>query len=279
MGVHKLRPLPVGLLCCIVLSMAFWSGCDNSVNILDRETGLYSIHGALDMYREVNHIRVKALNAPLVADSTRTLDATVTLEDLQTGTTEMLTDSVVRFENVYTHNFRVTTDIRPDTKYRVTVEHPDGRTAQATATTPVIAEQTVSPKTVGCRDFVLIAFEPVASSARIDPVVAAEYGGSRNSTSELRPRRSQSSPDRVFLRFTPQQALNAIFGEENPPSLEPKVRCDQLDTNRLYVRYAHLGPDFSGDTPSDSLDLTGEIGQFGGFYRDSLSVRIDTTSQ
>jgi len=269
-GFQKLRPLLVGL--CVVLSAAFWSGCDSSVNILDRETGLYSIYGALNVHKDVNHIRVKDLDAPLVDDSTRTLDATVTLKDLQTGTTEVLTDSVVRFENIYTHNFRVTTDIRPDTKYQVTVKHPDGRMVQATAMTPEIAERTVSPKTVGCQDFVLIAFEPVASSDRIDPVVAVKYGKRRYSTAEFRPRRSQSNPG-VFLRFTPQQVLNAIFGRETD------VSCDQLDRNKLYIRYAHLGPDFSGETPSDSLDLPGRIGQFGGFYRDSSSVRIDTTRQ
>jgi len=273
-GFQKLRPLLMAL--CVVLSAAFWSGCDSSVNILDRETGLYSIYGALNVHKDVNHIRVKDLDAPLVDDSTRTLDATVTLKDLQTGTTEVLTDSVVQFKDIYTHNFRITTDIRPDTKYQVTVERPDGRTAQATATTPAIADRTVTPQGADCTTSIRLTFEPVAAPENIDPVLGVEFGGDRRWTPAFGLRSAGSNANLVFLEFTPKQILNAIF---KPVSLNGReVWCHQLDTDKLYVRYTHYGPDFYGDTPSDSLNVPGGIGRFGGYYKDSFSIRIDTAN-
>lgn len=271
------RPL-LGLAVLLAASFGLLvSGCDNSVTILDRDTGLYSVYGALDINAETNYIRVKNLNTPLVADSTRTLEATVTLENRRTGTSMVLEDSVVQFEGVYTHNFRTTMDITPDTEYQVTVEHPAGRTAQATATTPPVAETDVNPRGEPCETPIRIAFEPVASPSQLDPEIGFDFGGMQRWTPAFRPRADESNPDRVFVQFTPKQLLDAVFKPESPLGGQ-EVWCHELDSNELYVRYTHLGPDFGADTPSDSLNVPGGIGQFGGFYEDSFSFQIDTVN-
>ena len=272
----KRHPLALHLAFVLLLGVpVLVAGCDNSVDILDRDTGLYSVYGALDINAEINSIRVKNLNTPLVDDSTRTLDATVTLENRRTGTSQVLKDSIVQFENVYTHNFRTTMPINPDTKYRLTVKHPDGRTAQATATTPPLAETNVNPRGKACETPIRIAFEPVASPKNLEPEIGFEIDGQRRWTPAFRPRSNESNADLVFVQFTPKQLLDAVFKPDSPLGGQ-EVWCHELDSNTLFVRYTHLGPDFSGDTPSDSLNVPGGLGQFGGYYEDSFTFKIDT---
>lgn len=270
-------PRSILALVLLVSVVVLFPGCDNSVNILDRDTGLYSIYGALDIYADVNHIRVKNLNTPLVGDSTRTIGATVTLKNLRTGTSEILRDSIIQFENVYTHNFRTTLEIMPDTEYRITIEHSDGRTARATATTPHIAETDAVPEGEDCETPIRVQFEPVASPNAIEAELGFDYGGLQHWTPVFKTRSSDSNPDLVFLQFTPKQLLDAVFKPDSPLGGK-EVWCHELDNNKIYARYTHFGPDFGGDTPSDSLNVPGGIGVFGGFYEDSFSFPIDTTN-
>ncbi len=55
------------------------SACDDKFQPFEGEA-LYSIHGALDMDEETNHIRVRNMRAPFTAEGTRELDASVTLQ-------------------------------------------------------------------------------------------------------------------------------------------------------------------------------------------------------
>lgn len=274
----KHRCMPLGLAILLIVAVAsLISGCENNISVLDQETGLYSVYGALDINADTNYIRVRNLNTPLVGDSTRTLEATVTFENSRTGTSMVLEDSIVQFEGVYTHNFRTTADITPNTEYRVTVEHPDGRTAQATATTPAIAKTSVDPRGGDCETPIRITFDPVASAGQLDPELGFNYGGTRRWTPTFRPQTTGVAPGQVFLQFTPKQLLDAVFKPDSPFGGK-EVWCHELDSEDLYVRYTHFGPDFSEDSSSDSLNVPGGIGQFGGFYEDSFEFEIDTAN-
>lgn len=270
------RPLRLWAIVFLALSTGLISGCDNSVNILDRDSGSYSVYGALNVHEDVNYIRIKDLNAPLVEDSTRTFEATVSLENLQTGTSEVLKDTTVQFENVYTHNFRSTLEITPATKYRVTVEHPNGRTTQATATTPRIAETSVEPKHADCETPITITFEPVQDPNDLDVTIGIKRSGKMRWISSFHPSPGNGD-DAAHLSFTPLNVLDAIF-KLNLNKPDHPVWCHQLDSDEMTIRYTHYGPDFFGDTPSDSLNVPGGVGRFGGMYDDSFSFTIDTTN-
>lgn len=124
----------------LILSVvaAGYVSCDNSIDPLD-ENDLYSNYGMLGVFRDTNYIRVKKLNSPLLADSTRSLNATVTLKNLITGQTQILEDSVVRFDSIYTHNFLTTLNILADSWYLLTVAKQNEVKLTTKAKTPNIA--------------------------------------------------------------------------------------------------------------------------------------------
>lgn len=112
----------------MILPAIFWFflSCDNSLDPLDEEKGAYSIYGYLNLYKDINYIRVKNLNITYLQDSTN-IDAEVTLENIYSGATEILEDTIVVFDSLKTHNFCRTMDIQPHIEYRVSVEGSDGK--------------------------------------------------------------------------------------------------------------------------------------------------------
>lgn len=254
----------------------FLTGCDNSVDPLNKEQGAYSIYGYLNIYKDVNYIRVKNLNSSFLQDSTGDIDADVTLKNLNSGATEKLEDSIVVFDEVKTHNFRTTMDILPATKFRVDVEAQDGRKVSATATSPPIAETDVGPIGANCSTNVDLNFDPVSSKFALDLEVGLHYDSKEF---WIRANKFLSESDgSVTASFTPYDILDGVFGLTAPDSEDPlKVYCHQLDAEKLMARYAHYGPDLFANTISDTLQIPGGAGRLGALYRDSFSFRIDTS--
>lgn len=252
-------------------------GCDNSLSPFNRTDGFYSIYGHLDLYEAHNYIRVKDLNSPLRGDSTRKFPGTVTFENLDTGNSEVMEDTVIRFDDVYAHNFRTSLPMRPGDRYRVRAESPSGETAYAAATAPRIAGREVKPTGENCVTPIRMAFRPVESHTNLSVEIGIEYNNKRfwatGTTHEGdEPGETLVSMSPITQIFTPQIVIdNALEG------LDLEVECYMLDTVRLYVRYTHYGPDFFEKIESDSLDIPGGIGRFGALYRDSFSFVIDTT--
>lgn len=255
------------------------SGCDNALDPLDEEKGNFSIHGYLNLDKKANYIRVKDLNTTYRQDSTGKIDADVTFENLKTGETQTLEDTVVEFDGIKTHNFRTTMDIRPDTKYKVTVEDSVGQTTSATATTPFRAERKIEPKIPNCTTRVNINFEPARSQFGFLLEVAFEY---KNDLFWLQMNEYLLDSDSgVTASFEPWTVLKKIF-EAEPPTLndiyeEGEVFCHQLSSDIYKVRYTHYGPGLYENTISDTLAIPGGAGRFGALYRDDFSFRIDTT--
>lgn len=251
----------------MILLLLISSGCDNSLNALDEEEGLYSIYGYLNLYEDNNYIRIKDINQTL-KDSDGILDAKVTFENLDNGTTEVLQDTVVDFDGVKTHNFRTTIDINPDTEYRVTAKRSDGRTTSAIAKTPFIAETNVNPMGANCITAVNIDFEPVRSKNSLWVEVGFQYNQNlfwvRINTLLV------ETDNTVNASFTPFMLINEAFDE--------RILCEDLSDDTFEVRYTHYGPDLFENTISDTLDVPGGAGRFGAFYKDSFSFPIDTVS-
>lgn len=278
------KPGPIYRICImsVIAMAALLPGCDNSMDPFDEEKGSFSIYGYLDIHEEQNYIRIKDINQPHRSDATEAIDAVVTLENIYTGITETLEDSTVEFDGVFTHNFRTTMDITPDTRYRVTAERSDGVTKTVTATTPPIANVTVEPTGENCLTPIELILEPVHD--RND--ISLEIGFTLNDHRfwvRMQPdipgmQNDNSEDDLFYLLFAPIDILDEVF---NPPFGGGERRwCHELDTDQLYVRYTHFGPDFFDETASDSagvVDIPGGTERFGGLYNDSFSITIDTS--
>lgn len=260
------------VLFAIIAALVF-TGCDNTINPLDEDRGHYSIYGALDLNSPSNYIRVKDLNAPLTAAATRELDVTVTFENLDNGDSDILEDSVVRFEEIYTHNFRVTLPVNPQTGYKVKVEGENGLVS-ATATTPARAATNVIPEMEDCETPVNIAFEPVESLVHLEVSLGFYYN---NNLLWGRPdlRQSTSNPNEIIARFTPLRYINDVL---DPMGEEPTYWCHELSDDKFEVEYTHYGPDFFEHTLSDTVNIPGGAGQFGAYYEDAFTFSIDTVN-
>ena len=247
--------------------------CESSLDPLEEKAGRYSVYGALNLQKDTNYVRVKNLNLPLSEEGSQQFNATVRLEHLESGSTEVLPDSIVVFEGVRTHNFQTTMDIVPDTRYQVTVDGAGGGPVQVTGTTPKVATTDVDPTREDCRTPLEISFEPVTGSVEMSIGV---YYGNRLRSFTHRISSSEGS-EKASLVLTPEQILKRALGKNLAGDrLDDPVRCHDLSRPDVQVNYNVYGPDFFDEIPSGDPSLPKEFGRFGGFYRGAFSFKIDT---
>lgn len=251
------------------------SGCDTSVDPLQEVNNSYSIYGHLEVGSNSNIVRVRNVNNPINKDSTRTLNVDVKLHNLDNGTTEILKDSLIQFEGVYSHNFISSMKILSGTSYQVDIHTPNDNILSATATTPEITNFNVSPTNEDCETFITLSFSPVKAPRYLDLYITFFYDGDQFRL-PIASSPSSSEGNVVSAGFTPQGLLDRYF-KDDPTQGRSPVQCYELDSDEFLVEYTHYGPDFFQDTPSDSLDAPVRIGQFGGLYENTASFRIDTT--
>lgn len=261
-----------------LVAIALVSGCDTSIQPIDKEAGLFSIYGYLNLTREPHYVRIRYLKDPILNDSAAGVNATVRLDHMETGASEVLDDSVVVFQGVQTHNFRSDLNLQPQEQYRIVVERADGQSTQATATMPPFTEVVPVPEgTVNCVENMRATFpnvpEPrlVRANAGIHwrarwnwvavDIFASNPGGSPSIT---------FSPETIIRRIIPERILEATG--------PPRRYCDLLGKKKIRLAYIHFGPDW----PPDSL-LTNPVasrvenglGVFGGLHRDTLEKEIE----
>lgn len=262
-----------------LIGVVLLAGCDASLDPFGDESGFYSVYGFLATGEETNYVRVRDLTTPPVTDSMRTLNATVTLENLASGRTETLTDSIVRFEGTYTHNFRVDQDIRPNTTYQLTVEGNGGKTTRARAKTPPVTEANVSPERgAKCAGSIQIGFPQIAKPRFIDLALGMRYGGkTRFVPVEI----SGRGGAYLLFLFKPAVLVEEVVHKEKLPFVDcdPTRYCRLLDDRKVRLAYTHYGPDLQPDSlRSDpfSSPVENGVGTFLGLRRDTLIAVLDT---
>lgn len=110
------------------------ASCDDSFQPL-KENNLYSfnISGYLDVSADTQWIRVGTIRESIDEPPDPT-GIRVTLEDLQSGKTVVMNDSVFTSRNVL--NYWAMMDIKQEQTYRITAEGNDKKTSRVTVTTP-----------------------------------------------------------------------------------------------------------------------------------------------
>lgn len=272
------------------------SGCDPSINTVREDT--YSIYGFLSLSSDRHFIRVKSLDDPLLSEETRNLDVTVTLENLNDGTTHTLQDSVIVFEegkdSVYTHNFWTDDTIQPKTTYRLSVSREETIT-QAETMTPTNTPATVDPKQGDCLTFFRIQFRDAARKP-LHVFAGFHYddGYHRVRLNEKEGVRFENPEgEDPFMEVQPEWH---ILAEEIPKReqidipFDPRYipRCLDLDKNTIDFQYVYTSPDWSDlfPDPTNTDDIIRYVeetkvenghGFFGAIFRDGFSVTVNTT--
>ncbi len=272
----KQNKLIIWMIALIVVSASILSSCDTTFDPFLEKRALYSIYGYLGVNRDINYIRVKDLDSPLLADSTHKINAKVTLTNLSTGQTQILQDSVVRFHNIYTYNFRTTMDITPETKYRVRVTRSEGQSISATTITPPIAEINVSYNAIT----VNITFQPVHPKSRFRYTISA-YPFDR-------PESTTKNFCAIFIQNRQFTGFKKVPGYCIPEHLSNNVNIRYLNIpkrflllpndklpSKFYLLYEHYAPgSFKPVTTTDSLSIPGGSGNFGAVYIDTLTIEL-----
>jgi hypothetical protein len=113
-------------------------GCDPSVQpFAPSDRYHYSVFGVLNPVEDTQWVRVEPISVPSHDGAPRTLDATVTLEHVESGQTWVLRDSVMEVvSGEPQHNFWTTAPIAAGSTYRLAVQNGEGDTTRATTTTP-----------------------------------------------------------------------------------------------------------------------------------------------
>jgi hypothetical protein len=279
------------LVVLILVTIAAFTACERSVEPFEEDQGIYSIYGALEVGAETNIIRVRNLLEPFRADSSFPFDATVTFQDLQTGETTQLRDSVVNFEVGRTNNFILEQDLELDSQYQITVERSDGEQVTSVATTPALTEVSYFPtQFINCETKIDFRFRNVEQSELVQMEIGATYQGDVHWAemdlvseveydTQLEVHRVQMSPRNLLVEvFTPVLPDNPYF---DPYTLFPTVSCDELDNNTIQIRYKHFGPEWQTGRPitrggidTDSGDVENGLGFLGAFRVDTFSFQF-----
>jgi hypothetical protein len=290
------------------------SGCDNSIEPLPNRS-TFSIYGYLNLSEQRQFIRVKDVNEPLLGDSaSQEIDAAVTLEELSTGTTWALRDSVIAFGDLYTHNFWADLTLQPDTEYRVTVTRSDGVTTRATTRTPRAIAPVSVPEAGNCLTNFSIPFPGIQDRQRIYEVQVGflperETDGPSGppGPGDDRPTGDAPNQERVWVDIGDSDAVQLVSRRDTDvqirllpeellapflPSIDTRPmntyipRCLLLDDDQFYVAYVQLGPNWSGVLSRQSISFNlGEslyvdngLGFLGALRYDTLTVTVDTAN-
>lgn len=127
----------------VALAFPLLAGCEKPFEPLAPSDLVFSIYGHLDAALDTQWVRVTPIRESL-ATLPEPIDAVVTLEEIETGTTVTMSDSLSRYlpvnlggAGLFAHNYSTTMSMVPGRHYRLTATRSDGAAASATVLIPV----------------------------------------------------------------------------------------------------------------------------------------------
>lgn len=263
--------MKIKLFCLLIFSFGIAltiTSCDNTLEPIDKEKGLFAIYGFLDLHEETNYIRVRDLKAPFTSEATQELDALVTLENLSSGTTQPLQSTAREHEGVFLHTFQVNGEIIPDSEYRLNVVRSDGATGTVNTRTPSLAKTDIAPLNQNCDTPIEIEFSPVNGGTIVMRlgfqigilfwVPAVVLNADINN-----PRKP------ITYKFTPRERLRLV------PSTGRNLACNDMRDSNIHLKFTHYAPGFYEKIKNDPFDILQSTERFGALHEDSLTFPID----
>lgn len=247
---------------CIVLFLLV-SQCDATLDPLDQSNGSFSVHGTVNMDNEIHFFRVNDLKATLQQETVPAIDARVTLENITTGNSVVLPDSMVNFDGVFTHNF-FTEDIEYGNIYELTVERLSGRgTIKGRWTTPRRASMEIEglpAERTGCNDPITMTYAPVSEISEIDLRIFRL--GDPEIKSFRPPFVKHETDESVTAVFTMYDISKAIYGVYTRD-------CRNFEAGgQLLFKLTHYGPDYFEDNITGGINDQIKVGLFGALYKE-----------
>ena len=253
------------LIVCFAVSI---SGCDNSLEPIDEETGIFAIYGFLDLNKQNHYIRVRDLNVPFTREATETIDATVTLHNLTLGTSTLLESEHRAHQDVYQHNFLVSGTIQPNAEYNLTVKRSDGVSVEVQAVMPTKPEPVITPSNPNCFTPVEVELNPLQGGVLVYTIGVNLGSPSPRFTAERIIRTSGDQPGKISFTFTLAEVVDEVRFFNTPA-------CEELNLDHYMINYRHFGPGFYEKLENDPFDILQSTERFGGYYRVSLVLPMN----
>ncbi|MBO6585819.1 MAG: hypothetical protein JJ953_06910 [Gracilimonas sp.] len=224
-------------------------GCESSIDPITQEDRTYSIYGPLNIFQTPNYIRVHDNKAPLSEEGTLPLDVEMTFTNLSTGETEVLEDSIVAFDNVYTHNFQINMPVQFDERYRISMQDEKGVSYDITSVTTKQTDLTVLKDSVTCISPFRIRLTNIdlAAGERLDAEVAIKVGQQWLWTPREMARVHDEDLENLTLSWTPYSISEFVFGPFDA------ISCNGFSSEKIRFRFTHVGY-VEGDEQSNEGD-------------------------
>ena len=253
--------------CTLWLILGLQLSCDTSIEPLDKETGIYSVYGALDMNDSTNYIRVRDMNVPFTSDSTEVLDAVVTLKN----NGEVLDLKAVRkeYRGIYLHNFEVNGEIYPETEYTLTAKKHYGEEVSVSFISPTRPQVSLLTPNQNCYEPVTVQFSPT-NKGTILYNLGFPVNGISYTTPEILSE-NENEPGKMTITFTPASELN-FYG----------LSCFQMSNVNIQLYYKYYSEGLYETMNLNNLDseqslfqTTTKLGAF--FEAPIFNIPIDTS--
>ncbi len=121
------------IICPVLLSLLLiFNGCNETFEPWqENDQYHFSIYGVLDATTDTQWVRVMPVREEFFLEPVP-IDATVTLEHIESGETVVMNDSLFAFaHNSYAYNFWTTMDLQPEQSYQLKVEDSNGSFSRA----------------------------------------------------------------------------------------------------------------------------------------------------
>lgn len=260
-----------------LLSFFLVSCIERNLNAFEDTAGFYSVYGAIDADSDINYIRIRNTQVPVIEGS-REFDADVLFKDIETGEITTLQDTVVDFSGFITHNFILDKVLPAKKVYRLTVERDDGASVSSRVTIPGVTEVLVKPaENVRCNQEIEFTYKNVEYPEQIR-LEAGIIQGSEIQWANIGRFVSlehRTEANEMYLQTTLQ---NLVFEVFPPPFIE--ISCNEI--RLLHVRYRHLSKEWEvidefGQFPPDHsqwMDVENGSGFLGAYREDSLTITV-----
>ncbi len=242
--------------------------CDDTVDALDKRGAAFSVFGVINMSEPAPHFfRVDDLTKSLLDESDSEIDARVFLKNITDDWERELADSVVKYDDVYTHNF-FSYDIEYGKRYEMNVERiSTGERITGTWNTPSRASMEINlpePDRRTCYSIIEVSFYPILTADEIDLQVTLPEGKVGYYTSDdytlSGDTLTHSIPLINVLRFGYR-----LFSDP----------CQEFELSNSIMEFDvfHYGSNFFTDKNEWQQEGYISIGEFGAFYTEQEVIR------
>jgi hypothetical protein len=243
--------------------------CDNNLEPLSDDGTIHSVYGYIDIDADTNFIRINELKKPLLEGDTKPFDGVVTLEHLESGSSEILSDSLIVFDEVAASNFLTMLPVIPENTYRLTVVNSGGESTSVTHTAVNRYEElTWQPASLAqrtCTAIFSLNFAPIKSGAIILNIFPRSLKGEYQFTAIQSVRVNMES---ITFAFQFSDIGDAI-------SRGDRFYCRNHFLPVVRFEYTHVSDELIPDVNASRKFEIGSTGRFGTLYSGEFELEFN----